>query len=78
LQVWLLACCQLIQGLKRLEEAEVHMENRDDICERLAAIEKLLQHIIENDLKHIWKILIVILGAIISTMFGVILSFIFK
>jgi hypothetical protein len=78
LQVWLLAYYQLIQDLKHSEKAEVPMENRDNICERLAAIEKLLQHIIENDLKHIWKILIIILGAIISTMLGVILSFIVK
>jgi len=48
------------------------------LCERIAVIEGLLKHIIDNDLKHIWKLLFIILGAIVSTLLGVILTFFLK
>ncbi len=58
--------------LKKLNGCE---DKEESLSTRLARIECLIKHIVENDLPHIWIVLKIILGAIVSIAIAIITTF---
>jgi len=55
---------------KILSKYKYVKEEKTALSERIARLEILVTHIINNDLAHIWIVLKIILGAVVTAVIG--------